>query len=111
MLDYLREHRDVSLVAYSPILSNLYDSADPRGHRFWGLYGSAESAARLDALETVAKELNTTRNQVALAWLLHRRDPQAFALMGPRTWEQFETILPAAGIRLSDEQLAYLNRA
>jgi aryl-alcohol dehydrogenase-like predicted oxidoreductase len=111
MLDYLRDHRDVSLVAYSPILANLYDSADPVKHRFWAQYGSAESAARLDAVQTVAKELNATRNQVALAWLLHRRDPRAFALMGPRTWEQFETIVPAAGLRLSPEQLGYLDKA
>jgi aryl-alcohol dehydrogenase-like predicted oxidoreductase len=106
MLDYLRDHRDTSLVAYSPILANLYDSADPENHRFWPLYGNP---GKLDAVQTVAKELNATGNQVALAWLLHRRDPRAFALMGPRTWEQFETILPAATLSLSPEQLSYLN--
>ncbi|GAA0910551.1 aldo/keto reductase [Virgisporangium aurantiacum] len=105
MLDYLRDHRDVSLVAYSPILANLYDSPDPQGHRFWPLYGNAKA---LDAVHTVAKELGATANQVALAWLLKRRDPQAFALMGPRTWEQFETIVPAIDVRLSDEQFQHL---
>jgi aryl-alcohol dehydrogenase-like predicted oxidoreductase len=109
MLDYLKAHRDVSLVAYSPILANVYDAPDPKAHRFWPLYGSAESAERLDAVHAVAKEVQATGNQVALAWLLHRRDPQAFALMGPRTWEQFETIVPAADIRLSPDQLDYLN--
>jgi aryl-alcohol dehydrogenase-like predicted oxidoreductase len=112
MLDYLRDHDDVSLVAYSPILANIYDDpARAKTHRFWPLYGSAASAERLDAVQTVAKELSTTGNQVALAWLLHQRDPRAFALMGPRTWEQFETIVPAADIRLSTEQIDYLNRA
>jgi aryl-alcohol dehydrogenase-like predicted oxidoreductase len=109
MLDYLRDHRDVSLVAYSPILANIYDDPSKAGsHRFWKLYGSAESAGKLDAIQTVAKELDTTGNQVALAWLLHQRDPRAFALMGPRTWEQFETIVPAANIQLSPEQLDHL---
>lgn len=106
MLDYLKDHRDTSLVAYSPILANLYDSPNPEKHRFWPLYGDPK---RLDAVQAVAKELDVTGNQVALAWLLHRRDPRAFALMGPRTWEQFETILPAVDIRLSDEQFDYLS--
>jgi aryl-alcohol dehydrogenase-like predicted oxidoreductase len=105
MLDYLTAHRDVSLVAYSPILANLYDSPDPENHRFWPLYGNPKA---LDAVHTVAKEIGATGNQVALAWLLQRRDPQAFALMGPRTWEQFETIVPAIDIHLSDEQLRHL---
>lgn len=108
MLDYLNDHRDVSLVAYSPILANLYDSPDPQSHRFWPLYGNTRA---LDAVHTVAKEVGATGNQVALAWLLQRRDPQAFALMGPRTWEQFETIVPATGITLAPEQLEYLNNA
>jgi aryl-alcohol dehydrogenase-like predicted oxidoreductase len=109
MLDYLRDHRDVSLVAYSPILANIYDDPSRKEqHRFWKLYGSAESTEKLEKIQTVAKELNTTGNQVALAWLLHQRDPQAFALMGPRTWEQFETIVPAADLRLSEDQQVYL---
>jgi aryl-alcohol dehydrogenase-like predicted oxidoreductase len=106
MLSYLRDHRDTSLVAYSPILANLYDSADPEKHRFWPLYGNAKA---LEAVHTVAKEVGATGNQVALAWLLQRRDPRAFALMGPRTWEQFETIVPAIDLRLSDEQVRHLN--
>jgi aryl-alcohol dehydrogenase-like predicted oxidoreductase len=110
MLDYLRDHHDVSLVAYSPILANIYDDpSKAEKHRFWPLYGSAESTEKLERIQTVAKELGTTGNQVALAWLLHQRDPKAFALMGPRTWEQFETIVPAADIRLSEAQRSFLD--
>lgn len=108
MLSYLKDHRDVSMVAYSPILASIYQAPEPDRHRFWPLYGSAESARRIDAVRTVADELTATPNQVALAWMLTQ---PGFALMGPRTWEQFETIIPAVDLKLTAEQLAFLNSA
>jgi aryl-alcohol dehydrogenase-like predicted oxidoreductase len=112
MLSYLREHDDVGLVAYSPILKSIYnDPSTRREHPLWAQYAGAESAARLDAVQAVAKEIGATGNQVALAWLLHQRDPRPFALAGPRTWEQFDTIMPAASIRFTADQLDYLNAA
>jgi aryl-alcohol dehydrogenase-like predicted oxidoreductase len=45
---------------------------------------------------------------IALAYVLNQPFP-AFALIGPRTLEELRTSLPALGIRLSSEELRWLN--
>jgi aryl-alcohol dehydrogenase-like predicted oxidoreductase len=46
---------------------------------------------------------------VALAWLLAQSGVTA-PIIGPRTLEQLEDLLPAAQLALSDEQVARLGR-
>jgi aryl-alcohol dehydrogenase-like predicted oxidoreductase len=112
LLDYLAEHDDLSLVAYSPILQGIYDDPDRRaGHWVWPSYAGPDSAARLAAVGKVADELGATGNQVALAWLLHQQSPKVIPIAGTRTWQQFEAFLPALDIELNDEQLALLRDA
>lgn len=111
-LDYLRDNRDVTLVAYSPILKGVYD--DPRrraDHWVMGEYHSADSEARIAAVDAVAEEVGATPNQTVLAWMLHQADPVRVPLIGPRTVEQFEDLLPALDLRLAEEQLTRLDRA
>jgi aryl-alcohol dehydrogenase-like predicted oxidoreductase len=62
----------------------------------------------VEAAEAVAEECGATLTQVAIAWLLHQPGVTA-PVLGPRTLEQLEDLLPAAELRLSDEQLARLS--
>jgi aryl-alcohol dehydrogenase-like predicted oxidoreductase len=57
----------------------------------------------------VAAELGASVPQVALAWLLHQPGVTA-PIIGPRTLEQLEDLLPAAELALSAEQLERLGR-
>jgi aryl-alcohol dehydrogenase-like predicted oxidoreductase len=111
-LDYLRDNTDVTLVAYSPILKGVYD--DPRrraNHWVMGEYQSADSEARIAAVDAVAEEVGATPNQTVLAWMLQQTDPVRVPLIGPRTVEQFEDLLPALDLTLTEEQLTRLDRA
>nr|WP_221374962.1 aldo/keto reductase [Actinoplanes polyasparticus] len=111
-LDYLRRHPDQTLVAYSPILKGVYDSAAKRdGHWLMENYTGPDADARLAVLAEVAGEAGVTPNQLVLAWLLHQDSPPVLPLIGPRTREQFEAALSALDVKLSDDQLRRLNEA
>ena len=108
-LDYLRANPDVSLVAYSPILKGVYDSAAKRdGHWAMEPYLGPDTDARITAVTSVAAELGVTPNQLVLAWLLHQTSPTLVPLIGPRTVEQYEAALPALDLKLTDDHLARL---
>ncbi|BCJ56197.1 aldo/keto reductase [Actinoplanes sp. NBRC 14428] len=111
-LDYLREHDDQTLVAYSPILKGVYDDPAKRGgHWAMEAYAGPDSEARLAVLAETAAEAGVTPNQLFLGWLLHQTRPRVLPLIGPRTPEQFEDALPALGLKLTAEQLARLDAA
>jgi len=111
-LDYLREHDDLTLVAYSPILKGSYDDAVKRAeHWQMASYRGSDSAARLAALDEVSAEVGVTPNQLVLAWLLQQTRPRLIPLIGPRTPEQLENLLPALEVKLTGEQLARLDEA
>jgi aryl-alcohol dehydrogenase-like predicted oxidoreductase len=108
-LDYLREHDDQTLVAYSPILKGVYDDEAKRtGHWMMDNYAGPDADARLATVAEVAAEAGVTPNQLVLAWLLHQESPRVLPLIGPRTRQQFEDALPALDVKLSAEQLARL---
>ena len=63
--------------------------------------------AVVDEAEAIAAERGATISQVALAWLLG--EPGVVApIVGPRTFDQLEDLLGAAGLRLTDEERARL---
>lgn len=109
LLDWLSQHPDVSLAAYSSLLRGIYDDAAYRESTpIWRVYAGPDSEARLAAVAKVASSLGASGNQVALAWLLHRG---VIPLIGPRTWEHYESIAPAFTLALSDEHLSILDNA
>lgn len=108
-LDHLRHNKDLTLVAYSPLLKGVYGDPAKRTHHVMSRYQGPDAEARLAAVSDLAGDLGVTPNQVALAWLLHRTEPAAVALIGPRTLPQFEEALPAVRLKLSDEQLTLLD--
>lgn len=110
--DYLREHDDLSLVAYSPILKGIYNDPVKRaGHNIMGSYAGPDATARCSAVDQVAERLGVTGNQVVLAWLLAQRSPRVLPLVGPRTVAQFTEAMAAVDIELDEATIAQLNAA
>jgi aryl-alcohol dehydrogenase-like predicted oxidoreductase len=111
-LDYLRNHDDLTLVAYSPILKGIYDDPAKRhGHPAMQPYEGPDAEARLAVLGDVAAEVGATPNQVVLAWLLRQGSPRLVSLIGPRTVEQYEAALPALDVKLDCDHLQRLDSA
>jgi len=111
-LDFLRANDDQTLVAYSPIVKGVYDSAQKRdSHWMMESYAGPDADARIAAVTEVAAEAGVTPNQLVLAWLMQQGAPRVLPLIGPRTPEQFEDALPALDVKLSDEQLTRLDEA
>jgi aryl-alcohol dehydrogenase-like predicted oxidoreductase len=111
-LDYLREHDDLALVAYSPILMGIYDDPVRRAdHYKFTPYRGPDAEARLAVLGEVARELGSTPNQLVLAWLMHQSAPRVIPIIGPRTLAQYQAAMPSVDLTLTDEQLARLDAA
>lgn len=106
LLDYCRG-RDLTLLAYSPLLGGAYTRPD---RPFAEQYLGPDTDARLKALKKVAQEVDATPNQVLLAWLV-QSDPVVIPLVAASTPEQMQENLNALEIKLSAEQMAYLNEA
>ena len=54
----------------------------------------------------LAAEKECPPAQLAVAWVLHQTGATA-AILGPRNLEQLESLLPAVGVALSDDDLAF----
>ena len=106
LLDYCRA-RDITMLAYSPLLSGAYSRAE---RSFQQQYVGSDTDKRLAALKKVADELGATVNQIVLAWMVHS-DPYVIPLVAASTEEQMEENLGALDIKLSAEQMEYLNKA
>jgi pyridoxine 4-dehydrogenase len=89
VLDYC-EREDIGFIPWFPLAVG--DLAKPGG--------------RLDG---IAKELNATPSQVALAWLL-QRSPVMLPIPGTGSVEHLEENMGAANITLTDEQFAALSQ-
>ncbi|MCR6484102.1 aldo/keto reductase [Amycolatopsis sp. OK19-0408] len=109
LLDWLAAHPDVSLAAYSSLLRGIYDDPGYReSTQIWRAYAGPDSESRLAAVSKVAASLGCSGNQVALAWLLRRG---VIPLIGPRTWEHYESIAPAFTLDLPEECMSLLDNA
>jgi aryl-alcohol dehydrogenase-like predicted oxidoreductase len=71
--------------------------------------GTEANFRTVDEARAVAEELGATVPQVAIAWLLHQPGVTA-PILGPRTLDQLEDLLPAADLALGAEQLERLGR-
>jgi aryl-alcohol dehydrogenase-like predicted oxidoreductase len=71
--------------------------------------GTEANFRAVDEARAVADELGAGVAQVALAWLLAQPGVTA-PIVGPRTLDQLEDLLPAAELTLTDEQVARLGR-
>lgn len=117
-LEFCREN-DIGIVPWSPLaqgfLTGKYerdaeipaDATASDSDRWESQYLTEENFEALDALKGVAKEVNATPAQVALAY--HLAHPNITApIVGARTTDQLEENLQAASIELTDDQFERL---
>lgn len=111
--EYLTEHPELSLVAYSPVLKGLYDLTPQQREGHWALdpYAGESADRRIAAVQQVAAELGATGTQVVLAWLLAQTAPRVIPLIGTTKVSRYLEAATALGIELSAEQLAALDAA
>ena len=106
LVDYCR-NRDITLLAYSPLLGGAYTRSD---RHFSEQYLGPDGKARLATLRSVASEAGATLNQVILAWMV-QGDPLVIPLVAASTLEQMEENLAALTVELNADQMARLNEA
>ncbi|MET8768674.1 aldo/keto reductase [Streptomyces sp. NPDC004658] len=107
LLNYLRAEPELTLVAYSPLLTGAYTRADkplPPD------YDHPGTPARLAVLREVARETGATVNQVVLAWQLGG-EPPVIPLVGASSVAQLDESLAAVDLELTGEQRARLDAA
>ena len=107
LLDLVHASPELTLVAYSPLLSGAYVRAD----RVLGAeFDHAGTPARLAALREVARAAGATVNQVVLAWLMGGELP-VIPLVGASSVAQLEESLAAVDLELTAAQRARLDEA
>ena len=103
------------VIAYSPLaqglLSGRYQDSAPTNFRRFRANFSAGTRQRVAPLVAALREIGArhgaTPAQVALAWLIHK--PNVVAIPGASSVKQVEDNVAAAGIDLSDEEVAHLD--
>jgi aryl-alcohol dehydrogenase-like predicted oxidoreductase len=84
---------------------------DPeRGMEAWDRRGTDRTWNVIDAVQTVAEARGATMAEVALAWVTDRPAVTS-TILGARTLDQLEVNLAAAGLHLTPEETAALDKA
>lgn len=102
-MDYGRQHPDLTLIAYSPLLLGTYARGILSEE-----YDTTDNQRRLEKLKAIANELDATANQVVLAWM-RQSSPAIIPLIAASKVEQLAENLGANRVSLSAEQMAVLN--
>jgi len=111
------EEYDIGVIPYSPLqggfLTGKYERDKPlpdstRAERIQKNYFTDQNFQVLDAVQEIAAEHDRTAAQVSLAWLLS--NPLVTApIIGANSVEQLDELVQAAGLRLSDDEVARLD--
>ncbi|MFB9833828.1 aldo/keto reductase [Actinoallomurus acaciae] len=96
LLDYVADRPDLSLLAYSVLLSGAYTRPDRALPEQYDRPGTAQ---RLTVLREVAAEIGATPNQVVLSWLLHG-EPPVMPVIGVSSVGQLQECLAAVDLHL-----------
>ena len=106
-MSYVRTRPDLTVLAYSPLLSGSYVREDrPLGE----LHDHAGTKARLAALAEVVRETGATANQVVLSWMIGGELP-VIPLVGASSVAQLDESLAAVDLDLTADQRALLDAA
>ncbi|NLF49763.1 MAG: aldo/keto reductase [Leptolinea sp.] len=106
----------LAVLPYSPLaggfLTGKYRKDDPKteSQRNVSKYFTDKNWALLDVLDDIGKGHNKSVSQVSLAWLLSQ-SVVTCPIIGPRTLEQLEDNLGAAGWRLQPDEIRTLDQA
>jgi aryl-alcohol dehydrogenase-like predicted oxidoreductase len=71
-------------------------------------FGSPANAERRQRAETLAQQHGVSAHNIATAWVLSQPFP-SLALIGPRSPGEIVSTLPGAALRLSPEEVRWLN--
>jgi aryl-alcohol dehydrogenase-like predicted oxidoreductase len=110
-LDYLTEHPDLALVAYSPLVKGVYDMPDEEREAFYlwrENYAGEHQRAQIAAVREVAADLGATPSQVVLAWLMSRQAPRVVPIVGTSRVSRWTEAAGALSLELTPEHLARL---
>jgi len=107
LMTYLRDRPDLTLVAYTPLLSGGYVRED---RPLDELHDHAGTQARLKALNEVVRETGATANQVVLSWMIGG-DLPIIPLVGASSVAQLNESLEAVDLELTADQRALLDAA
>jgi aryl-alcohol dehydrogenase-like predicted oxidoreductase len=99
------ESSGLTLCAYSPTANGYFATNGAKG----GGWNTPASAARLQVANHLAAELGVTPNQIALAWLLHKKFP-VIPILGTTKAAHLSDALGATKVNLSAEQMRQLKR-
>jgi len=102
-LDYV-DAQQLDVWAYSPLLKGGYTHPDRLGEA----YDHVGNDRRLAELDRIAADLDASRNQVVLAWLLGGEAPIS-PIVGVSSVSQLDEVLEATKLTLSPEQRAGLD--
>ncbi len=102
-LDYVHEHPDVRLWAYSTLLSGAYTRPD---RPIPDEYQHSGTDARLAVLAKVAGEIGVTRSQVVYAWMMA---DGIIPIVGASTTAQLDEAIAASRLVLDADALSLLN--
>ena len=107
------------VLAWSPLASGFFSGRFRRdnlhlfGEREWDevcvrTYASEANFQRLDRAEIFASQKGLTAAQVALAYVINQ-PMNVFALVGPHSGEKFRMNVEASEVRLTQEEMAWLD--
>ena len=106
---------DLAAVPYTAQADGFFSGKYGRGitdsgkaQRLAYLYYNAESFARLERAKEMAAAKDVSTNQIAVAYLINQDFP-VYPIAGCRTPEQLEDSCAAAEIRLTPDEVAYLD--
>lgn len=110
--------KGIGLVVWSPLamgmLTGKYDDGIPEGTRFANderfkeTFFTDANVRRVKALKTIADELDITRAQLALAWIL-RQPGVSSVITGATKVSQIEDNMAAADVELSEEHITKID--
>ena len=106
LLDYTAS-RDITLLAYGASAHGYYTNMD---QPLSGSVAGPDSEARIVVLKEVASETGATPTQVVYAWML-QSTPPVIPLLACSKEEQMIENLGALSVKLSEEQIARLDKA
>ncbi len=110
LMDYIKSNKDMTLVAYSPLLKGIYTSEEKRKNYYgWDFFDNGESIERVKVIEKMSNEMGISGNQLVLAWILQLK-PEIVPILGFSSIEQYKENIDALDIKLTDEQMKILNK-
>jgi aryl-alcohol dehydrogenase-like predicted oxidoreductase len=111
LLDYCRENKDITLLAYTPLLWGMYTVKEKREEiPQWNNYNTPENMTRLEILEKITGQSGATINQIIYAWMI-QGNPRVIPLVAVSKLEHLKENLDSVSITLSQAQLDELNSA